>query len=144
VERHTQGAELIRRGVQFGRNNELERGILCLFEGLSLIDEGRDPRLALSAFHNLALFFAHLGLTVLARAVIVRARPRYRELGDPVMDARLTWLQGTVARFANDFELAESKLNEAAAQLKALGQDEQASQVYEELEEMKELQGAEA
>jgi hypothetical protein len=135
--------ELIRRGVQFGRNNELERGILCLFEGLSLIDESRDPRLALSAFHNLALFFAHLGLTVLARGVIVRARRLYRDLGDPVMDARLTWLQGTVARFANDFELAKSKLRQAAEQFESLGQNEQASQVNEELEEMTELQGVE-
>ena len=134
-QRQTRGAELVRRGVRFGRRGELEHGILCLLEGLSLIDERQRPRLALSAYHNLALFLTHLGLTILARAVIVRARRLYRQAGDPVMDARLVWLQGTLARLSGNLHLAVRKLRDAGALFESLGRRPQVSLVREELRE---------
>lgn len=130
------GANLIRRGVQFGREGDLERGILCLLEGLSAIDERNTPRLALSGYHNLALFLAHMRLTVLARAVIVRARPLYRLVGDPVMNARLVWLQGTLAGLTGNLQLAVQRLQKAVMMFEGLQQDEDLAKVRAELAEV--------
>lgn len=113
MSRHERGIDLIRRGLRCGRRNEMESGVLCLTEGLGLIDEAADPRLALCALHNLALFLANLGLGTLSRAVIVRTKPLYRQVGDPVMAARLLWLEGTVARIAGRHQLAMRKLEQA-------------------------------
>lgn len=133
--RQIRGAELIRRGVRFGREGDLERGVLCLLEGLGSIDERLSPRLALSAYHNLALFLTHLRLTVLARAVIVRARALYRLVGDPVMNARLTWLQGTLAELTGNPRLAAQKLRDAVRMFEALRMAEDADRVRSELSE---------
>lgn len=129
------GTHLIRRGVQYGREGDLERGILCLLEGLSLVDEREIPRLALSGYHNLALFLTHLRLTVLARAVIVRARPLYRLVGDPVMSARLVWLQGTLAGLSGNHRLAVQKLQNAVKLFEGLRQGEDLAKVHAELAE---------
>jgi hypothetical protein len=133
--RQIHGAELIRRGARLGRQGDLERGVLCLLEGLAAIDERQSPRLALSAYHNLALFLAHLRMSVLARAVVVRARALYRQVGDPVMNARLTWLQGTLAELTGNPRLAGQKLREAIAMFEGLQMAEVADKVRDELAE---------
>lgn len=133
--RQIRGAELIRRGVRFGRQGDLERGVLCLLEGLSSIDERQSPRLALSAYHNLALFLSHLRMTILARAVIVRARALYRQVGDPVMNARLTWLQGTLAELTGNPRLAAQKLRDAIVMFEGLQMTDDAARVRTELAE---------
>ena len=134
------GADLIGRGVECGRHNQLERGILFLVEGLEHVDERQNPRLALSAYHNLALFFVHLGLPVVARGIIVRARRLYRQVGDPVMDARLVWLQGTVARISGNNTLAAKKFRQAIEMFTDLGQEDPAAQVREDLREVQDVQ----
>lgn len=110
---HQRAVALIRRGLACGRRNQMEGGVLCLIEGLGRIDAASHPRLTLCALHNLALFLAGLGLTVLSRAVVVRAKPLYRKVGDPEMSARLLWLEGSVARQTRRYELAARKLEQA-------------------------------
>lgn len=129
---HARGGELIRRAVQCGRRNALEGGILCLIEGLSLIDERSDPRLALGALHNLSLFLAHQDLTVLARAVLARAKPLYRQVNDPLMNARLLWLEGTISRLGGRYTLAARQLERATDAFRSLRADWQSEQVKQE------------
>lgn len=112
-DRHQHGVELIAQGLACGRRNEMESGVLCLVEGLGLIDEEADPRLTLCALHNLALFLSQLGLPTLARAVLARSKPIYRTVGDPLMMARLLWLEGSVARLSGRWSLAQRKLEQA-------------------------------
>ncbi len=138
--RTSRGAELIRRGIECGRRNELERGVLFLVEGLEHVDERIDPRLALSAYHNLALYFVHLGLTAIARGVVLRARRLYRQVDDPVMGARLAWLQGMIARVSGNLTLAVKKLRQAAEIFVDLGEKSEEAQVREDLEEVEHLQ----
>lgn len=133
TDRHHRGIELLRRGVQCGRRNEMESGVLCLVEGLGLLDEQADPRLTLSALHNLALYLTQLGFTVLARAVIVRSKPLYRRVGDPVMLARLLWIEGSVARREGRRALAAGKLGRAYRAFREIDQ-RQAGFIREELE----------
>ncbi len=135
-QKEIRGAELIRRGVKLGRHGEIEHGILCLLEGLSLIDERESARLALSGYHNLALLLTHRRLTILARAVVVRARRLYRQVGDPVMETRLVWLKGTLARLSGNPHLAARRLRQAVEMFRSLDQDDQAALAREELMEM--------
>lgn len=131
-DRHNRGVELIARGLACGRRNEMESGVLCLVEGLGLIDESADSRLTLCALHNLALFLLQLGLPTLARAVLARSKPLYRQVGDPVMMARLHWLEGSVARLAGRWSLAERKLEQAFLAFERIDA-RQAIQVRDEL-----------
>ncbi len=137
-ENHYRGLELIRRGVHCGRTQQLEDGVLCLVEGLSLLDEREHPRLVLSAFHNLALYLAHLGLTILARSIIARSAPLYQRLGEPLMNARLRWLRGTVAQLSGDYKLSAEELRHAVDAFVAQKRHEQAAQVQEELTAVRE------
>ena len=132
---NARGAMLIRQGVQCGRREDLESGILCLVEGLSLLDGRADRRLVLCAMHNLALLMANRGLTVLARAVVVRARPLYHQVGDRVMFARLLWLEGTIARKAGQRHHAAELLEKARTAFRVLDPP-QAAFIAEELAEM--------
>jgi hypothetical protein len=134
------GAELIHRGIECGRHNQLERGILFLVEGLEKFDERENPRLALSGHHNLALFFGHLGLPLVARGVLIRARRLYLEVGDPVMEARRVWLQGTLGRISGNNRLAAKKFRRAVEMFRELGQLDQAAQIQEDLQEVLDTQ----
>ena len=131
--KHVRGTRLIRQGIECGRQSQLQQGVLYLVGGLELVDEETSPRLALSAYHNLALFFTHLGLLTLARGVMARSRRLYRVVGDPIMEARLYWLQGTVARYSGNRALAERKLRQAHEILYRLGEAGQAAEVGDEL-----------
>lgn len=113
TQQHARGVELIRRGLYCGKRKEMESAVLCLVQGLARIDTVADPRLALCALHNLALFLTQLGTLVLARAVVQRARPLYLEVDDPIMLARADWLDGTIARLAGRYGRARKKLRKA-------------------------------
>jgi len=136
IDEHKVGVLLVRRGLACGRRNEMESGVLNLVEGLSLLDVEADPRLTLCALHNLALFLTHLGLTVLARAVLLRAKPLYQQVQDPLMSARLLWLEGSLARRAGRFQLAERKLEQARLAFQAID-FRQAGQIRDELADVR-------
>jgi len=117
---HNRGIALVRRGLCCGRRKEMESAVLSLVQGLSYLDPEADPRLTLCAVHNLALFLSQLGTLVLARAVLQRAKSLYLQVDDPVMLARATWLEGTIARLAGNLTAAREKLMSAANVLELL------------------------
>ncbi len=117
---HDRGIALIRRGFYCGKRKEMESAVLSLVQGLSCIDPEANPRLTLCAVHNLALFLSQLGTLVLARAVLQRAKGLYDDVDDPVMLARATWLEGTIARLAGNHETAREKLAGARDALELL------------------------
>lgn len=103
----------LRQGLAYGRNQRAERAVLCLVSALEHLDEQREPRLVLSGLHNLAQLLIHLDHMDLARMAIARAKPLYRRLDDPIMTARMWWIEGTLARRRERFRLAASKLQRA-------------------------------
>lgn len=140
--RPSHGAELIRRGIECGHRQELERGILFLAEGLEHVDERLDPRLALSAYHNMALYFVHLGRVRIARGIVLRARPLYRQIGDPIMEARFLWLQGTIARVQGKFPLAVRKHRQAVEVFAEIGEESEETEALKDLHEVERLRAA--
>lgn len=133
------GADLIRQGIECGHRHELERGILFLAEGLEYVDERLDPRLALSAYHNMAIYFVHLGHVKIARGLVIRARSLYRRVEDPVMEARLVWLQGTIARVMGNFPLAVSKHRQAVEAFASIGEEHEETEALKDLLEVERL-----
>jgi len=133
------GAELIRQGIECGHRHDLERGILFLAEGLEFVDEQMDPRLALSAYHNMAIYFLHLGHVSIARGLVIRARSLYRRVEDPVMEARLVWLQGTIARVLGNFPLAISKHRRAVETFARIGEEREETEALKDLHEVERL-----
>ncbi len=117
---------------------QLEKGILCLLEGIRLIDESRDPRLNLSAHHNLALFFAHGGLPIVARGVLARVQKLYGTVDDPLIRARLIWLLGTISRFSGDYRRAKERMGQAIGAFRELNLEDQVKSIEAELAEMEE------
>ncbi len=136
----SRGAELIRQGIESGHRHDLERGVLYLVEGLEYVDERIDPRLALSAYHNLTLYLVHLGMTKMARGVFARARRLYRRVDDPLMEARFFWIQGTVAQVSGNFSLAVKKYRRAAAAFAEIGEEAEEASVLEDLREVERRQ----
>ena len=136
-----QAEELIRNGVRCGRILDLERGIVYLLDGLQLLNPERDPRLALCAAHNLALYCAQLELPILARTVLERSARLYDEAGDPLMLARRRWLEGTVEGLQGELASALVKLREAVEELEGLGEKAQAEQVRSEAREVERALG---
>lgn len=110
----------LRQGLAYGRNQRAERAVLCLVSALEHLDEQHEPRLVLSGLHNLAQVLVHLEHTDLARMVIARAKPLYRRLDDPVMTARMWWIEGTLARRRKRYRLAANKLQRAEAAFQRL------------------------
>ena len=126
-------SETIRRGLACGRWGELEGGVLRLLDGLAALDARHEPRLALSAGHNLALFLVELELPVLARSAVLGIKPLYRSHGDPLMRARLAWIEGSIARLDGQTQRATRKLGRALEAFRALGAISLAAQVRDEL-----------
>jgi len=125
--------ELIRRGVRRGRSFELELGIVDLVDGLRLLDERKDSRLALSAYHNLAVYLANLELPILAQEVLERSRELSAESDDPTMRARRLWLEGTIAALRGENPSALEKLEAAAYAFYQLGEHDQVDQINAEI-----------
>jgi len=130
------GRALIREGIRLGKSQRLEQAVLCLVQGLSRIEPTTEPRLVLSALHNLALFLAHLGMTVIAKAVVELAAPLYHDHGDELMAVRLDWLQGTIAHISGEHPKAAKLLRHTVESLQELDAEGLLRQAGEELAEV--------
>lgn len=130
------GRALISQGIRLGKNQQLEQAVLCLVQGLSRVEAAEEPRLVLSALHNLALFLAHLGMTVIARAVVELASPLYQDHGDALMAVRLEWLKGTIAHISGEHPKAAESLRLVVESLEQIDDEGLLRQARQELAEV--------
>jgi hypothetical protein len=110
---HLEGAALIRKGMILGNHGHCQKAIPLTCEGLSLIDPAEDPRVVWLANHNLMVHLAIGGAPGSAEKLLVKNRPLYQDLGDPITLARLRWLEGTIAMGLDQLGKAERALREA-------------------------------
>ncbi len=96
-DRNREGAALIRKGLVLGSQSRFGEAILSLREGLARIEPGEDPRILLTGTHNVILYLSKGGAPGAAAQLLERGRPLYQDLGDPMMMARLRWVEGAVA-----------------------------------------------
>ncbi len=111
-EQHLLGRTILHKAIYYGFADQPEKAIELLREGLALVDVAREPRLALSASHNLVLYLTDLGRHDEATNLLAASRPLYQSLGDRISLMRLGWLEARMARERGELETAEQGLLE--------------------------------
>jgi tetratricopeptide (TPR) repeat protein len=106
---HRKGQSLIAKGLYLGLAGRPELAIALLREGISQLDPGIEPRLALQARHSLAWFLNDCGDCVRAQQELDGCRQARGTLWDPEMAVRSEWLEARIAHRAGRFEEAEAR-----------------------------------
>ncbi|HWM95306.1 MAG TPA: hypothetical protein VN493_31415 [Thermoanaerobaculia bacterium] len=99
------------QGLLAGSEGEWDRAVGLLREGISLMGRmGADaePRLRVSAHHNLALVLTESGRHREGLEVLERTRPLYLQLGDRMSLIRLEWLEGKIELALGNLDRAEA------------------------------------
>jgi tetratricopeptide (TPR) repeat protein len=108
-EKHLAGQVMIKVSTVHIMAGEPERSIPFLYQALELIDPAREPRLLLSAWHNLISGLADSGRFMEAQKLLARTRPLYR-FNQPYLQNRLKWVEGRIVRGLGQKEHAEALL----------------------------------
>jgi len=112
-DRHFEGKTLIQKAVALAYDGKVRRAARLAQKGLSLIDPSEDPRLFITARHNLIGYLNETGSPDEALETLRRTRRLYQDFGEPSHLARLSWLEGRITRDLGRLEEAEAALKEA-------------------------------
>lgn len=96
-DRHQQGRTLILKGMVAGNGGQWREAIGILRRGLARIDPEAEPCLLLAARHNLIWFLNDGGSHEEALEALEQSRSLYVEVGGPLHQVRLRWLEGRIA-----------------------------------------------
>jgi tetratricopeptide (TPR) repeat protein len=110
---HLAGRALISKGIYTGYANKPEEAVRLLRDGLTRIDQDRDPQLALSAVHNIAWFLVDCGRFREARSLAFKNRGRYVRHGGTIEKVKLRWLHGLMDAGLGNLAAAEQALKDA-------------------------------
>jgi tetratricopeptide (TPR) repeat protein len=114
---HLCGRILILRGFLLGISNDPEAAIPCLTEGISTVGPSAEPRLLVSARHNLVLFLFECGRSDEAVQLLEPLRPLHHQVGDRMSLLRLRWLEGKIAVSRHEYRQAEEILRDVRREL---------------------------
>ena len=112
-DRHEEGRALIKKGTALGHAGRHSEAVRLIRRGLTRIDLFLEPRLLVTARHNLIFFMTDGGLYQEAEDSLAETRRLYVELGERMNLVRLRWLEGKLARELGRLEEAEAALKEA-------------------------------
>src|SRR5436305_997840 len=112
-DRHREGKELIKKGIASGLGGRAEDAIELIQRGLAKIDSAEEPRLLVTAGHNLIGFLNESGRSEQALKILEQTRSLYLTLGEQTPLIRLHWLEGRIARDLCRLDQAETALREA-------------------------------
>lgn len=109
-EKNLAGQVLVKVATVHIIGGEPEKAIPVLYRALALIDSAREPRLLLSAWHNLVFSLAELGRFMEAQKLLARTRPLYRQFTQPSIQNRLKWMEGKIVLGLGQRDQGESLL----------------------------------
>jgi tetratricopeptide (TPR) repeat protein len=112
-DRHLEGKALIQKAMALAYDGKLQRAVRLARRGLSLIDPVEEPRLFVTAQHNLIGYLNEDGSPDQALDTLRKTRSLYQDLGEPSHLARLSWLEGRIMRDLGRLTEAEAALKEA-------------------------------
>lgn len=116
---HLAGRALISRGIYTGYRGEQEEAISLLEQGLSMIDDRREPGLAVMAIHNQVCFLVESCRFDEAWALLDRSRERCQQTAGRVSQIKIRWLEGRLLWGQGDLATAEAALLEAQRKFEA-------------------------
>lgn len=120
-DRHNSGRALISKGLYTGYSNESEEAVRLLSAGLAMIHPASDPKLVLSAIHNLIGFLADGGRFREAQRLLRRTRQAYYAEGDRLNLIKMRWLEGRIEAGLAQYSRAEKSFLSARVDLEAAG-----------------------
>jgi tetratricopeptide (TPR) repeat protein len=120
-DRHNSGRALISKGLYTGYDNDPEEAVRLLSSGLTLIHQASDPKLVISAVHNLITFLADCGRFREAQRILRRIRQAYDAEGDRLNLIKLRWVEGKIAAGLGRLRRAEQFLLQARQDLETTG-----------------------
>ena len=118
---HLTGRILILRGLYTGYAGELEKGISLLQEGLSLVEEERDPSLVYAAVHNQLLFLVDAGRYQEARRFQFENSGILRNHSGRINRARFRGLEGRMDLGMGNYPRAETTFREVVQEMEEVG-----------------------
>lgn len=105
---HRAGRSLVNQSVVLLYSGRSEESIPVLYRAMRLIEPEAEPRLLLSAKHNLIIALTNLRHFLEAQRAYREALPLYRAFPDAWTQNRCTWIQGRIARGLGQVEEAEA------------------------------------
>lgn len=105
---HRAGRSLINLSLALLYSGRAEESVPALRQAMKLIEPEREPRLLLSAWHNLIAVLTDLGHFLEAQRAYREALPLYRTFPDAWTRNRRVWLKGKIARGLGQVEEAEA------------------------------------
>jgi tetratricopeptide (TPR) repeat protein len=116
-DRHREGRALIQKGTARSYSGRHSEAIRLVRRGLSKIDAFEEPRLLVSARHNLIGYLNESGRHEEALRTLQETRDLYLQLGERSHLVRLRWLEGRIHRDLGHLAEAEAALRDAREDL---------------------------
>jgi tetratricopeptide (TPR) repeat protein len=107
---HRAGRSLVNLSTGLLHAGLAEECVPVLYRSLDLIDAEQEPRVLLSARHNLIAVLTETGRFLEARRAYRESRVLYRRFQDAATENRRIWLQGRIARGLSQTVEAEALL----------------------------------
>lgn len=107
---HLAGRALISKGLYASYKGDSEQAVYFIAQGLTLIEQDRDPRLAFAGTHNLARALAGCGRYREAMTVLFKIRGQAEEMGGRVNALKVRWLEAEILFGLRKLDLAERML----------------------------------
>jgi tetratricopeptide (TPR) repeat protein len=104
---HLAGRALINKGIYSGYAGEPEEAIRLIREGLSFVQEDRDPDLLFLALHNQVRLLIDCGQYHEARIALWDLRQRKLRSGGRVNEVKVRWLEGQIYAASGKLDHAE-------------------------------------
>jgi len=120
-DRHREGKALIQKGTALSYAGRHARAIRLVRRGLAKIDVFEEPRLLVSARHNLIGYLNEVGRHEEALRSLAETRGLYLQLGERTPLVRLRWLEGKILRDLGRADEAEAAFREVRDELIGLG-----------------------
>jgi tetratricopeptide (TPR) repeat protein len=107
-ERHRAGRSFVSLAIVHNQSGDPLEAAALTRRALQLIDPGQEPRLLLSARHNLVFYLASSGHFLEAQGAYREARSLYCKFPDAWTQNRRRWVKGKIARGLGQREQAEA------------------------------------
>ncbi len=111
-DRHREGRTIIKKASSLSYAGKNTHAIRLVRQGLAKIDIFEEPRLLVSARHNLIGYLNELGRHEEALRALAETRGLYLQLGEPSILVRLRWLEGKILRDLGRMDEAEAAFRE--------------------------------
>lgn len=111
-EEYLAGRALISKSMCVGYQGRAEQAIELIEQGLTLVDEDRDPHLIFLARHNQARLLVDCGKLRDARIALWTLKARGIDAGGRINELKVRWLEGQINAGLGELERAETALLE--------------------------------